>query len=784
MPLLWLSLAYLAGLVLGGASPQQNSLVWLLTATAVLPGLLLLSRLPEQPGLLFRLRWIALRQPILRLPPLLVLASFALGVWQVSTAHPAIQPGEVAALNESGKFRLIGMVSAPPDRREETTILRLAMESAAPLGADDMPGERQPVSGMLLVMVPGRADWQYGDRLMLDGQPITPPANEEFSYRDSLARQGIYSYLTYPVARRIKTGTGSPLLAAIYGLRARAYTKIYDLFPAPEAPLLAGILLGIDSDLTPEFERAFRDTGTAHIIAISGFNIAILAGLFSGLFQRIVSRWWAGGLAVLSITLYTLMVGAQPSVVRAAIMGSLSLLGVLLGRRSSGLAGLNTLAFTAALMCIGNPLLPQEASFQLSFGATLGLMLYAKPLQSGFERLVTARVGQPTARRLTGPVGEYILFTLAAQFTTLPVIAYHFQRLSLSSLLANPLVLPAQPLLMIVSGLAVLVGLVIDPLGRLLAGLAWPFSAYTLRVVEGLAQLPGGNISLGIVNGQTAALLVALVLSPFLLSLAPETLRKNIQAQLRPAVWLVGCILLATLALRAAATRPDGRLHLTLLNQDGRAVVLVQSSEGKRMLIGSGPGGNRLSTALGRRLPLDHQLDGLLLTDCSGPAMDGLETVLERIPVRQAWWTCLPPEDRLGRAVTGALLAQGSTNPLIANGSRLDLGSSTLLEVLASRPESAAVWLSWDNLRVLLPGGLSPSDLGERVQEPGLLLLAEADLQTTTPQAWEALRAQAVIVALGPQVRGDLPARWVVLPPYGWAQVESDGEKMWVEVGP
>jgi competence protein ComEC len=749
-------------------------------AAAVLLAWLLLRRLPARAGRLRHLRWLAVRDARLRLPPLLVVVSFALGAWQASTVNSGIGPGQVGALNEQGTFRLVGVISSPPDRREESTFVRVRMESAARLAADGTLSADQPVSGTLLVKIPGRVDWQYGDRLALEGRPTTPPADEEFSYRDALARKGIYSFLTYPRAQRLDTGAGNLLLAAIYRLRDLAYAKIYDLFPAPEAPLLAGILLGIESDLTPAFQRAFRDTGTAHIIAISGFNIALLAGLFFGLFQRFVSRWWAGGLAALAISLYTILVGAQPSVVRAAIMGSIALLGALLGRRSSGLAGLNTLAFTAALMCIGNPLLPQDASFQLSFGATLGLMLYAEPLQSGFQRLAAARVGQPFARRLAGPVGEYILFTLAAQFTTLPVIAYHFQRLSLSSLLANPLVLPVQPLLMIVSGLAVVTGLVFEPLGRLLAGLAWPFSAYSLRVVEGLARIPGGSVSLGVIDGQAAALLALLALSPFLFSLAPEALRKGILAQLRPAVWLVGGTLLAVIALRAAATRPDGRLHLSVLNQDGQAVALVQAPGGARLLVGSGPGGNRLSTALGRRLPLDHRLDSLLLNDCSEHGLDSLPTVLERIPVGQVWWACLPTEDRQGRYVSETLNNLSIPSQMLEPSRRL-AASGVVLEVLAARPESAAVWLTWDHLRVLLPAGLSPAGMGARIQQPGVLVLDASDLRATAVREWEALGAQVVIVAAGPEMHTGLPARWLLLPPDGWAQVVSDGETLWVE---
>jgi competence protein ComEC len=95
------------------------------------------------------------------------------------------------------------------------------------------------------------------------------------------------------------------------------------------------------------------------------------------------------------------------------------------------------------------------------------------------------------------PVGEYVLFTLAAQLVTLPVMAYHYRVISLVSLAANPLILPAQPPLMILGGLAVLLGLVYYPLGQLAGYFALPFVTYTIHLVGLFARIPMGELSLG-----------------------------------------------------------------------------------------------------------------------------------------------------------------------------------------------------------------------------------------------------------------------------------------------
>jgi competence protein ComEC len=122
-----------------------------------------------------------------------------------------------------------------------------------------------------------------------------------------------------------------------------------------------------------------------------------VGGLFSILFFKVVSRLWAPLFVIVGISAYTLMVGAGPSVVRAAIMAGLSLFGVQIGRRQGGLT---TLAFTAAVMCLFNPALLYDVSFQLSFTATLGLVLFADRLQQGFAGLAQRWFPAAFARRL------------------------------------------------------------------------------------------------------------------------------------------------------------------------------------------------------------------------------------------------------------------------------------------------------------------------------------------------------------------------------------------------
>jgi len=442
MPLLWLSLAFMMGLLLADLFP----LGWLAYAgLAAFFGLLALVE--------HRLGWLKHWRKWCPLPFALLLAVVMLGGLRAQLARPAWLPSTLGWHNDQyPEVRVEGMVVSPPDQRESGTLLRLRAESVLFRGED---GKHQTilVDGLLLARVKPPGNWQYGDTLALQGRLLTPPEGGSFSYRDYLERQGIYSYMVFTQVEALPRAPRGVVLRALYALRQRAYSRLLSFLPHDEAALLGGIVLGIESDIPADVERDFQDTGTAHIVVISGFNIAILAALFARLVGKLFSRWWIPLLAGAGVAVYALMVGGQPPVTRAAVMGVMGLLGEQLGRRQSGV---NSLSFTAALMCLFNPQLLSDASFQLSFTATLGLILYAAPLQNTFEAFAERHWGEAAARRLSGPVSEYVLFTLAAQLTTLPVILLHFQRVSISALLANPLVLPVQPLVMVLGSLAAL----------------------------------------------------------------------------------------------------------------------------------------------------------------------------------------------------------------------------------------------------------------------------------------------------------------------------------------
>jgi competence protein ComEC len=816
MPLLWLSLAFLIGILLAANLPL-DAREWLLLGVLTLPLALLhplafrimvyapalpraaVSLLPHR--ILLNSLWIITRFARQRLPvPLFSLLLVAcLGAARCQLALPdAYDPQFIAAYNNTdGEVWVEGVVVQPPDVRDAYTNLRIEVERLGAAGE----AASSPVHGKMLAAAWEAQEWRYGDRLRLLGVLETPPQGELFSYRDYLARQGIYTVMQPDKIELLERGRGNPFLARLYALRQRLLDLVYQYYPDPEASLIAGILLGIESGIPTEVERAFQDSGTAHIIAISGFNIVILCGLFTALFGLLFGRWRGAFLTLLCIAMYTLLVGAGASAVRAALMGGIALFAVQLGRRQ---AGLNSLAFVAALMALFNPFILWDVGFQLSFLATLGLVLYAAPLSAAFTRLAGRYLPEQSARRLSKPAGEYLLFTLAAALTTLPVIAYHFRRLSLVSIPANAAILPAQPPLMVLGGVSLLAGLVLEPLGQLAAYLTWPFAAYTIRMAELFASLPHSAIPLGAVPLLWVlifyALLFGLTFSWGRLRLwfASRHGRSSSSLSALPIALLALLGITAVLVWRAYYITPDGRLHLTLLDVGSGDALLIQTPDGRFLLVDGGPSPSKLSDALGRRLPLvGRRLDWLVVAAAGEEQIGSLPAVIERYPPDQVLWA--GPQDGTpeARRLQEQLSQMGIMPVSAQTGHMLDLGQGAQLQVLAAGPRGAVLLLEWGNFRLLLPAGIDFETLERLQADPSLtpvtaLLLAESGYAPANPPGWiEVLRPQVVLlsVAAGDREGRPDPETLQAVQGYtllrtdinGWIELATDGEQLWVE---
>ncbi|MBM3284220.1 ComEC/Rec2 family competence protein, partial [Candidatus Gottesmanbacteria bacterium] len=249
-----------------------------------------------------------------------------------------------------------------------------------------------------------------------------------------------------------------------------------------QASLLTGILFGIKATMPRQLYNALVATGTLHIIALSGVNISILTSLVARL-TLFLGRKTSSLVSVCVIVLFVWFVGASPSIVRAAIMGSFSLIGIYFGRYRFVVL---SFIFASVLMLLYDFSLIYNLSFQLSFLATFGIILANKKLERQRKKTLL--------EKLLFPVKENFKLTLSAQLFTLPVILYNFRRLSLIAPLANLMIEWTIQPIMILGFITAAAGWIWQPLGIIPAWFTWVPLAYLIGVVEWLAKIPGASV--------------------------------------------------------------------------------------------------------------------------------------------------------------------------------------------------------------------------------------------------------------------------------------------------
>lgn len=253
---------------------------------------------------------------------------------------------------------------------------------------------------------------------------------------------GIFWLLIY--AARELWICAQPFFAPLITVRGFLVERLQILYPEPSASLAAGLLMGQRSLIPQGILSDFRATGLMHVLALSGFNIVIIIQAVEAML-RFLPRRRAALVAAVIIVLFVLMVGPSSSVVRAAVMGCLTLVARMAGRSTSGL---RLLAIAALAMILWEPSIAlNDIGFQLSVGATAGLMLFGRPIE---ERLTW--VPQKFGMRAT------LAATLAAQVFTTTIILIYFRNISLIAPLANLIVLPLIPLLMLGTAISMVIG--------------------------------------------------------------------------------------------------------------------------------------------------------------------------------------------------------------------------------------------------------------------------------------------------------------------------------------
>jgi len=342
--------------------------------------------------------------------------------------------------------------------------------------------ETKDIPGKILITTELYPQYQYGDELEIFGKLIEPAVFDDFDYQAYLAKDKIYLTVYYPSIKLINQNQSNWFFQKIFNFKDKLRNIIEQTLLPPQSSVLKAVSLGDKYGLSDELKDDLNVSGTRHIVAISGMHMIIMSQIL--LFLALGIGLWrsqAFYFVLILLILYILMIGAPSSAVRAGIMAGLLLFAQKMGRlRSADRA----VVFAATIMLMFNPLLiKSDVGFQLSFMATLSI-IYLKPiLDQKTEKL-------PNPLRIK----DIITMTLAAQLGTLPLLIFHFGRLSLISPLANLLIVPLLPGIMIMGMVLVFVGLIWLPLAKIIAWPIWFLLTYLVKVVDYSSSIPLATI--------------------------------------------------------------------------------------------------------------------------------------------------------------------------------------------------------------------------------------------------------------------------------------------------
>ncbi len=261
---------------------------------------------------------------------------------------------------------------------------------------------------------------------------------------------------------------------------------IFRSLPEPHAGLLSGILFGTKATLSADFKTALIATGTIHIVALSGMNITILITFAQYAFLRFMKRSFANFVSIAFIIGFIFIVGVSASVIRASVMGCISLLAVNLGRKN---IPLYTLCIAVFFMVLLHPPWVTDLSFQLSVLATLGIILFGK-------KRLTADSGSilHPVSKLYSLIEDDLRITLAAQVFTIPLILFQFHRLSLIAPLSNILIGWLITPIMIFGFMMIAVGLVWLPLGQIVGMVLWVLLSFVIFMIQATSAIPFASV--------------------------------------------------------------------------------------------------------------------------------------------------------------------------------------------------------------------------------------------------------------------------------------------------
>lgn len=395
-----------------------------------------------------------------------------IGILRVQIAEFNVANDKLSKFNNTGIITLTGEISSEPDVRDTSQKLKVKVGNSA-----------------VLITTSRYPEYKYLDRIKITGKLETPSETPEFSYKNYLMKDGIYSVMAFPKISAIDGPASGGELAitkkiysGILWLKARMRESIRSNFSPPQSSILEGTILGNSGALSNELKNKLNITGLRHIIAVSGTHVVILSSIIMSLLLALgLWRIQAFYFAVIFIFGYIVLTGLPASGIRAGIMGGIFLLAQKLGRQS---ASSRIIVLACSFMLLFNPLLLfYDVGFQLSFLAVMGL-IYFEPFVRSFFKFLAKKIFKIKTEEKYDNIFMIFSATVAAQIFTLPIIVFNFGNISWVSPITNILALPIVYYLMLFGFLSSFLGIFSNILGWILSIPCYVLLDYFVWVID------------------------------------------------------------------------------------------------------------------------------------------------------------------------------------------------------------------------------------------------------------------------------------------------------------
>lgn len=541
--------------------------------------------------------------------------------------------------------------------------------------------------------------FDYGREIEINGKLNLPSVERNpggFNYRDYLARSGV-SATIFSKSESVKTGEikkGNFLVKTGIDIRDKMVKIIGKCLPEQHAGLLSAMLVGYREGLSKEMEEEFSDAGISHIIAVSGTHVVFIMAPLSLIFKKLrFNEKVTSIIIIIVLIMFVFITGFQASVLRAVIMGVVMLTGRILRRETDTLT---SISFAAMLLLLYNPYNLFDIGFQLSFAATLSLVLFYKSISDQIKS-VLERIN---LSYIPDILTDNVAITLAAQIGVLPITVLYFNKISTFSVITNLLVVPLLQTITILGFIMVIISFISLFFFQLVANINCILLSFILLVTKVNSGLPFSVVRIA----TPPFLFIAIYYLVVFLLLVYKPVLKKIKPVHYAAAFTVVIISLVIYAVSPA------RLKVAFIDVGQGDSALIRTYSGKTVLIdgGGSSGGIKSQTNIGDSVVIPFLLDCgitkidlVVATHGHSDHIEGLEPVIESFDVRGL---AIPHYDDKGEFSKILTEAKKRSIPVVRleKGNYIKLDDRTYMKVLNPDRDYTMYDLSLNNTSLVI----------------------------------------------------------------------------------